>query len=914
MLRGRDAECATLDHLLDSVRAGNSEVLVVRGEAGVGKSSLLDHLTQSASGCRVAHAAGVEYEMELAYAGLHQLCAPMLGQRGRLPEPQRRALETAFGFSVDAPADRFFVGLAVLSLLSDAAEERPLICVVDDAQWLDSTSVATIAFIARRLLAESVGLVLAVRDGAELPELGGLPQLHLRGLRPADARALLESVWPGRLDEQVRDRVVAESRGNPLALLELPRGLTPAELAGGFELPDVMSMAHRVESSFLRQLESLPEEARRLLLTAAAEPAGNVAMLWRAASELGLNPDAAVSAQSAGLIDLSTHARFRHPLVRSAVYQAASVADRQEVHRALAAASDPQLEPDRRAWHRAHATSRLDETIASELELAAGRAAARGGIAAAAAFFERATELTPETKRRGRRALAAAQARYESGALDAAQNLVAIAEGCVLEDLEQAQLLLLRAQIVLALRRGNDAPPLLLEAAKQLELVDTGAAREAYLEAIGAAIYAGRLNRIDVRELAGAAQGAPPAASPARPTDLFLDALASRFTHGYAGGVAPLRSALESFDHDSDRADDFLRWFGLAWLVAGEVWDDERFHSLAARAVTLARESGALNALPLALGFRAHVHIYAGEFAAAAGLTHEADAITEATGNAPVKHAALMLLACRGQETDAVDLATWGLGNVTQRGEGRGIGGWGYTAAVLYNGLGRYDEALAHARTACEYEDVGVYGLALVELIDAAARVGVRDEATRALRILDERATAAGTDWALGLLAWARAMCSDGPASELFFGEAIERLRRTRIGIHLARVRLAYGEWLRRENRRLDAREHLRAAHEFFGAAGAEAFADRARTELEATGERARKRAAESVQVLTPQEAQVARLAREGLTNPTIGAQLFISPRTVQYHLRKVFQKLDITSRNQLARVPSDRLDAGVAL
>jgi len=853
--------------------------------------------------------------MELAYAGLHQLFGSMLDQRDRLPDPQREALETAFGFSAGAPADRFFVGLAVLSLLSEVAEERPLICVVDDAQWLDSTSAVTIAFIARRLLAESVGLVIAVREGTEMRKWQDLPELRLRGLRTSDARALLDSAWPGRLDEQVRDRVVAESRGNPLALLELPRGLTPAELAGGFELPSVMSLANRVESSFQRQLEALPHETRRLLLAAAAEPAGNVAMLWRAATELGLEPDAAVSAQRAGLIDLSTHARFRHPLVRSAVYQAASEFDRQEVHRALAEASDPQLEPDRRAWHRAHATSSFDESVAAELELAAGRARARGGIAAVAAFLERAAELSPESSRRGRRALAAAQARFDSGALDAAHELLAIAEACALDDLQLAQLIRLRAQLVFALRRGSDAPPLLLDAAKRLEPVDSASAREAYLEAIGAAIFAGRFNRVSLRDVAAAAQSAPPGPLPPRPTDLLLDGLATRFTEGYVGGAEPLRSALQVFGRNTeDQADDFLRWFWLPWIVAGDMWDDETWHSLATRAVRLARESGALIALPLALGYRAVVHIHAGEFTAASALTHEADAITEATGNAPVKYASLLLAAWRGLETEALDLANWGLDNVIRRGEGRGVGGWGYATAVLYNGLGRYDDALASARGACEYEDTGIFGFVLVELVEAGARAGAEDEAAAALRRLEERAGAAGTDWALGLQAWARAMLSDGRAAEALYGEAIERLGRTRIAIHLARAQLGYGEWLRRENRRIDAREHLRTAYELFSRAGAQAFAERTRVELEATGEHARKRAVETLDLLTAQESQVARLARDGLSNPAIGAQLFISPRTVQYHLRKVFLKLDITSRNQLGRIPSARLDSAVAL
>jgi DNA-binding CsgD family transcriptional regulator len=912
VLHGRHDECEALDRLLSNVRAGQSDVLVVRGEAGVGKSELLEHLVLSAAGCRVARAAGNEYEMELAYAGLHQLCAPMLDLRGRLPGPQRDALETAFGLSAGPPPDRFVVALAVLGLLSEVAEEEPLVCVVDDAQWLDGASALALAFVARRLLAERVGVVFAVRESYEVRELSGLPELVLRGLDDRDARALLAATWPGRLDEQVRDRIVAESRGNPLALLELPRALSPEELAGGFGVPDFVPLTNRIERSFLQRIESLPDETRRLLLLAAAEPVGDTTLLWRAAGLLGVGDDAAASAVAAGFIDLGTLVRFRHPLVRSAVYQAAPVLDRQEAHRALAEATDPEADPDRRAWHLARAASGLDETVADELERSAGRAQARGGIAAAAAFLARAAELTPDAARRGRRVLAAAQAKLDSGAPEAAEELLAAAERCPLDELHRARLTRLRAEIVFALRRGSDAPPLLLDAAELLEPLDAGSAREAYLEALGAAIFAGRLKgAVGPQEAAAAARGAPPAPKPQRPTDLLLEGLVTRFAEGYVAGVAPLRRALDAFGEDAGGdEDDIRRWFWLPWLVAGDLWDDELWHELATRAVRLCRESGALNVLPLALGYRALVHLHAGELATASALTQEADAITEATGNAPVKYAALLLDAWRGVEAEALERFDRGLENATARGEGRGIGALGYATAVLYNGLGRYEAALASARRACEYEDLGVFGFSLVELVEAAARSGAHDEAAAALRQLEERTGAASTDWALGLRAWSRALVTDADGAEPFYREAIERLERCRVTVHLARAHLVYGEWLRRENRRQDAREQLRAAHELFGRAGAEAFAERTRRELVATGETARRRTDEARGVLTPQEAQIARLARDGLSNPEIGAQLFISHRTVQYHLRKVFAKLEITSRNQLGRLPARSLQS----
>ena len=911
-LTDRDVERAALDDLLEAVRAGESRTLVIRGEAGVGKSALLDCLTQKASGCRVERAAGAEYEMELAYSGLHQLCAPMLELRERLPAPQRDALATAFGLSAESAPDRFMASLAVLGLFSEGAEERPLVCVIDDAQWLDKTSARALAFVARRLLAESVGLVFAVREPSDVPELDGLPELIVGGLDAADARALLDSALPGRLDERVRSRLVAESRGNPLALLELPRAFTPAEMAGGFGLTKATPVPSLIERSFLRRLEALPPKTRRLLLTAAAEPVGDVTLLWQAANRLGLGADAAEPAQTAGLVDLRGSVRFRHPLVRSAVYQAASPLDREQAHRALAEATDPVREPDRRAWHRAHTTAIPDEDIAAELERSASRAADRGGIAAAAAFLERAAELTPDPTDRGRRALAAAQAKLESGAPEAAQELLAVAEMSSLDELQRARLTRLRAEIVFALKRGSDAPPLLLDAATQLAPLESRSAREAYLEALGAAIFAGRLNgHIGPREVAEAARGAPPGAQPPRPTDLLLDGLATRFTEGYVASVAPLRSALDEFAQDATGDEDEVRrWFWLPWLVAGDLWDDEMWHELTTRAVRLARESGALNVLPLALGYRAAVHLHAGEFTAASALTDEADAITEATGNAPMTYPSLLLAAWRGGEAEALEQLEGGLKNATERGEGRAIGFGAYATAVLYNGLGRYEAALASAQRACEYEDLAFFGFALVELVEAGARSGAHDQAATALGQLEERTSAAGTDWALGVQAWSRALLSDGHAAESLYREAIDRLERTRIVVHLARAHLVYGEWLRRENRRIDARKHLRAADEIFSRAGARAFADRAERELRATGETVRTRTVETRDALTSQEAQIARLARDGFSNPEIGAQLFISPRTVQYHLHKVNQKLEIKSRNKLGRLPDNRLSS----
>jgi DNA-binding CsgD family transcriptional regulator len=906
-LRGRRQECQVLDRLLEDVRSGAGRVLVLRGEAGVGKSALLDHLRGRASGCRLARVAGVESEMELAFAGLHQLCAPMLDRLERLPVVQRDALQAAFGMTDDGPPDRFLVGLAVLSLLADAAEQRPVVCLVDDAQWLDRVSAQTLSFVARRLLAERAALVFAVREPSEDDELVGLPELVVTGLGHGDAHALLETAITGRLDARVHDRIIAETRGNPLALLELPRDLTAAELAGGFALPDAQPLAGRIEQSFVRRLTGLPAETRRLLLVAAAEPIGDVSLLWRAADGLGIAADAAAPAESADLIELRARVRFRHPLVRSAAYRGATSSDRREAHRALAEATDPDTDPDRRAWHRAHAAAGPDEVVAHELERSADRARSRGGVAAAAAFLARAVELTPGPGRRGARALAAAQAKFDAGAPDAALALLTTAELGPLDDLQRARLERLRAQIAFARTRGRDARQLLLAAARRLEPLDAPLARETYLEALRAAIFAGRLDDGDgVQDTVEAMREAPSSPRSPRAIDLLLDGLATRFSHGYAAGVGPLRRALASFGRAArPDGDDDMRWLWLACPVAPEplapdLWDDDTWHDLASRAVGLARDSGALNVLPTALTYRAVVHVHAGEFGTASDLIEEADAITRATGSTPVVYTSLLLAAYRGLEPSASDLIATGIRDAGARGEGRAIGLADHATAVLHNGLGDYEEALAAARRSCEHDDLGFYGWSLAELVEAGARGGDRDAASDALRRLGERTGACETDWARGIEARSRALLADDDRAESLYVEAIEQLGRTRMVVHLALAHLVYGEWLRRSNRRVDARTHLREAYESFSRMGAAAFAERARRELLATGETVRGRTPEARDQLTAQEAQIARLAADRHTNSEIGAQLFISPRTVEYHLRKVFMKLDISSRKEL--------------
>ena len=916
-LTGRRAECGVLDRLVEAVRAGESRALVAVGDPGVGKTVLLEYLAGRAARCKVARVAGVQSEMELAFAGLHQLCAPMLGRAGQLPVPQRDALRVAFGLAAGPPPDRFLVGLAVLSLLSEVAGEQPLICLIDDEQWLDHASAQALGFVARRLGADPVGLVFAAREpGAAL---AGLPELKVEGLREDDARALLDSALAGPLDDQVRDRIVAETEGNPLALLELPRGLTPAELAGGFGLPGAVPLSERIAESFRWQLEALPAHSRRLLLLAAAEPYGDLPLVWRAAERLGIPVQAAAPAVDAGLVEFGARVRFRHPLLRSASYRAATAADRQAVHAALAEATDAEAAPERRAWHRAKAAAGPDEEVAAELERSAGRAQARGGLAAAAAFLERAVLLTADPGRRADRTLAAAQAHLQAGAFGTALKLLADAEdegSGPLNELQSARVDLLRGEIVFASGQGSDASSLLLKAAKRLEPLNVGLARETYLTAWIAALFAAQLaGSGDLPEVSRAARALPPAAEP-RPVDLVLAGLALLVADEPAAAAPTLRQAVSVFTGAGLTVEDGLRWGWMAQGAASALWDSDAWHVMLVRQLQLARDAGALERLPLLLASLGTEVAWSGDFEAGAALAAEADAVCEATGSRSFPFTAMMLASLRGNQAEAAALIEATLVEAAAAGQGIAVAYANWVAAILANSLGRYTDALAAARQAVQDTSALYISMwALPELIEAAARTGDTGIAGDALTRLAQFTQAGGTDFGLGVEARCRALLSDGEAAESLYREAIDRLGRTRLRPELARAHLLYGEWLRREHRHGDAREQLRTAHRMLEAMGAEAFAERARRELRATGETARKRTAVAMnEELTAQEAQIARLARDGLSNPEIGARLFISARTVQYHLGKVFTKLDISSRSQLDRVlPGDPLRPGPA-
>ncbi|GAA0222364.1 LuxR family transcriptional regulator [Cryptosporangium japonicum] len=889
MLLGRGRECDALDGLLRNVRAGRSGVLVLRGEPGIGKSALLDHVAGQAAPGRVVRVAGVEVEVDIAYSGLQQLCGPLLPHLGALPGVQAAALSTALGLTTGSPPELLPLGLAVLSLLAEAASERPIVGVVDDAQWLDRMSGLILGFAARRLDAESVALIFATREPSDDSVLGGLPELRVGGLPVGAARTLLDSVLPEPVDAAVRERLLAEAGGNPLALLELPRGSSSAELAFGFGGHRTTPVAGRVDEGFRRRIAALPAETRVLLLAAAVEPTGDAPLLLRALQLLGVKLSAAEPAATEGLLELGAAVRFRHPLVRSASWRSADATLLREVHAALADATDPADDPDRRAWHRGHAALEPDEEVAGELAAAAGRALARGGRAAAASFLERAAVLTPDADRRAARLLAAARAHLATGATAAVAGLLAAAELGPLDARLRAEAGRLRARAAFLGDSGARSGPVLLDAAAVLAELDGTAARETALLAFAAAIHGGRSGDPDALRRTGEAASALPRGDD--PAGRLLDGLIARSVDGDVSRAA----APETTD------DPEVLW--LSATVALDRLDQATLDRLTVRGVENARRSGARSALPVALAGRSEALLAAGRLAEARILLDEARTIAEATGRPSRLGTRALVAAHQGREKEAEEEIGAAERTAAITGVGRLIGVAALSRAVLRNGLGHFPAALAAARAGTEFPDLSLYPRLLSELVEAASRAGAPAAAAEARDRIAELATAAGTPWALGALALAEALTGPTSGAEARFLAAIAHFDVDLLAFPRARARLLHGEWLRRENRRVDARTALRAAHEAFTAMGADAFADRAARELTATGETVRKRSADARDELTPQETQIARLALDHRTNAEIAAMMYLSPRTVEWHLRKVFTKLGISSRRELATV-----------
>ncbi|HEX4688944.1 MAG TPA: AAA family ATPase [Nocardioides sp.] len=899
---GRTRERLELDGALDRVRGGESAVLVIRGEAGVGKTALLRYVADQAAGCRIAQIAGVESELELPFAALHQLCGPMLGDLEALPEPQEQALQVAFGMRSGNAPDRFVVGLGVLSMMAEVAAKRPLVCLVDDAQWLDEATRQVLGVAARRLLAESVMLLLAVRETGEERLFAGLPDLTVAGLPADEAWGLLAAATPRHLDERVRDRLVAETGGNPLALLELVGGMSEAELAGGFAASSAAPVSDHLHEHYLARVRALPDATRQLMLLAAADPTGDSTLLWRAAQKVGLGREAAEPAETGQLLEIGPSVQFRHPLVRSAAYAAGSPDERRAVHGALAEVTDPETDPDRRVWHVAAATAGRDDEVAAELERSADRAHARAGVAAAAVFLQRASALTSDPSARADRALGAAHAYLHAGSYDVALGLLAEADADAVDDLQRARIEQLRGEINRAATAGGEAPALLVQAARRLESLDARFARDAYLDAWGAALVAGPLATPDghLEDVSVAARAAPPAPGERRPQDLLLDGLVSLVLDPPSQATPRLRDAVDSFLGSTLTDDEWLHCGGLAANAALALWDYDSWSAVSARFVEVARGCSALAPLVGALNLRRVVALWAGDVEAAEALGVEEEVAKGVTGTRRAPYGDLFLTAYQGRPETALPLIAAMAEEALARGEGLGVYMANRADALLHLGLGQYSEAAAAAQRAASGTLGPFTGQALPDLVEAAARAGDDDLAADTLRRLQEVTAVEGSDWASGLAARGRALVSSGADAERAHVESVERLARTVLRPELARTRLLYGEWLRREGRRMDAREQLRAAYDVFVAMGAEGFAERTRHELLATGEKVRKRQVDTLDELTPQEEHIARMARDGRTNPEIAAELFISPRTVEWHLRKVFGKLGITSRKGL--------------
>lgn len=880
-LLDRHGERAALEGVLAGARAGAGRAVVLRGEPGIGRTSLLEYAIDSARGLRVARLSGVESEMGLGFAALHRLLVPFMSHLDRLPGPRRDALRAVFGLVTAAIPDRFMVSLAALALLADVAADRPLLVAVDDAHWLDQATCEVLGFVARRLAAEPIAFMIAVREPTNRCQpFDGVPDLHLAGLRQPDAHRLLADVVTGPLEPRLADRIVAETAGNPLALVEFGRHLTDSPTTC-LPAQQPLPISGRLTHQFLRWTDTLPAGTQTLLLLAAAEPSASPSLLRRAAGRLGLGPGVALPAEAAGVLTHADQLTFRHPLVRSAVYHGAAPRERRRVHGALASVIDPATDPDRRAWHLAAAASAPDEQIAGELVRAAERARATTDHAAEGAFLARAAELTPDGSRRADRMLDGAAAELDAGALGHAETLLDQADPWLAGPLVRARSTGMRARISLAHGRFSDAPAVLLYAARELHHRDPELARRTLLDAMYAALMAGPpANTATLLDILHATRAWRPDTPPATATDLLLDGFATRLTAGYRAAVPALRAAVILLLPEEPVPDGSPYLLALASWAAGDLLDGPAQRSLTRR---WARHTGAGKAC------------------------HDAppDIVTLDPAGVPGP-GGLLALGWRGRDAEARPAIADQLTSAADGGAGLGVATAQYAATVLDLGLGRYAAALTAALAVYRDDPPQLGTQVLPDLVEAAVRCGNHSAARSTLQRFTERALASGTPLAAGLLARCRALLAGSAEAENLYLHAIEHLRASTAPAQLARTHLLYGEWLRRQRRRRDARDQLREARDMFDAAGFQAFAQRANGELQATGERVSKRSGESGTELTPQEMQVARLVAEGSSNREVAAQLFISSNTVEYHLQKVFRKVGVSSRTQLARAVLD--------
>ncbi len=906
-LLDRADERAVLDGLLAAAGQGQSGALVIHGDAGMGKTALLDYAANSSVSLPLVRISGVEAEREFGFAGLHRLLLPLLGHLEELPQRQRNALLSAFGLSELSPADPFLVGLATLTLLAQTASTQGLLCIIDDSQWIDSASLQAIAFVGRRLGAESIILLLGFRTSADLQtRLAGLPALEIGGLPLQAAAQLLSEVVPGPLDPRVTTRVVKETSGCPLALIELASELTEGQWVGADLLAAPIPISRRLEVHFRQQVDALSVDTQTFLLVAAAETSGDLVLIRRAASALGCDPDAEFTAVREHLLRTEPTIEFRHPLIRSAIYAGADPQEKRRVHGALADLIDPSVDPDRRAQHLAATTTGADAGLAAELEASAGRARDRGGYAAEAELLAQAAEFSQAGPDRSRRLLDASMAAVNAGAPERAAMLLTEARKDLVEPLMLAEAQRIDALSRLLQARATEAPALHLAAARQFLLVDRGRARQSLLEAFDAYLMAQQFTEdCDGVEIAEVALATSPGEMGSSLRDLLLDGTALLLAVGYPEAVTTLTRAAQVLRDGPNSTDDFARWFNYGLVIANELWDDRAYLAWLEKAEVSSRKHGALNALHVVLLGRAANELRAGQFSEAEA--HYAESLEVATAiGLPAElfePLNVELLAWRGDERGTRTAARMLIEGGDAVGMAVVLCQAYHALAILELGAGRYEAALDAAEEITNRNAIGWSCQTLAFVVEAGVRCGKREPAERALAELTMRAEASRTSWGLGLLARSQGLMTDGEAAGDHFEDAIGHLQQTQVRTDLMITHLVYGEWLRRRKRRLDARVHLRTAHEEFAAMGAEGFAERARTELLATGERTRRRTVEAANDLTPQEVRVARLASQGATNPEIAAQMFISANTVDYHLRKVYRKLGVESRRQLGRV-----------
>jgi DNA-binding CsgD family transcriptional regulator len=905
----RVTETGVMQGLLDGVQEGSSGVLVLRGQVGTGKTALLREMAERAAngGMRIAQAAGVQAEMGFDFAGLHQLLLPFAGGLQDLPDPQRAALGTVFGLATGQASDRFLVGLAALTLLTDAAERRPVLCVVDDAQWLDRVSLEMLTFVARRLLADRVGIVFGLRAGEERAEaLTGFPELRVGPLPPEAGKELFETAAGGRVAEPASRRVLAEAAGHPLALVELGN-----ELAAGHSVPDTvpgrpLRLGERLELLYLNRVRELPNGAQTLLVLAAAEQLGEPETVWRAAEALGADPEVAELPEVRWMLSLSPRVAFSHPLMRAAAYWGAPPGERRRVHAALAAVTNPRTDPDRRAWHLAEATEGPDEAVARELEVSAGRARGRGGWENEQAFLERAAQLTADPRRRGARRLAAAEAGLVAGDITGADALAEQAAPHLAQPVTRARARRVHGLCLQAQSRTTEAVRILVDAALAMSTADPRRAHDTMLEAFSAAQREGWFG-LESAEVAVAVRRLPrpPAAAPG---DGLLEGFAAIHEGRTAEGYALLRVGVRSMATAYDAPDTTLPRL-VAWLqAAGLLFDHSAWADLERHWIPALRDRGAVTALIPVLFSLGYNHLRAGRLSAAETALVEgralAEGIAEGAGNREwldgFNAGEVLLLALRGNVSEGRALAARLLGEPIQK-QWRDV--TRLFVAVLELGAGRYDAALDAAHEAQALWPL----LSPEDAVEAAVRSGRPEIAKAAVGDFAPLAAAGGTPWALGVMARCRALLAgDDPGADDNYQQSIRYLQGTPVVLSLARSRLVYGEWLRRQRRRRDARGQLRTALESFERMGARGFAGRARAELAATGEHAMERTGQDGPQLTPQEAQIARLAAAGAPNRDIATQLFLSTATVDYHMRKVYRKLDVTRRASLPRALLD--------